>query len=328
MAVKTIFEVYDLIANPLNMAIFATDKEGTTKQIITDQDAKSYVMRKYASRKYPVLKGAPATLTDGITDFDEAFDLWVKNRQHNIDLQYQALFDYDYSPIENYDRYELSETVLDGETTYGRTDTESGTDSITYGKKNTESGKDTLDYKGSESTVRTGHEDNIKGGKETVEMKGSETDTQGGTETHEIQKSGFNSPDSYTKDTKETDTYSNRTSTKSFTGRKDETTFDNRSDVLEYHDVTDTHGFLNRSDETTYGRVDTLSGSDSTTYGKKNTQGGKDERDDTTTITSHIHGNIGVTTSTAMINELVESRMMSLAEMLLDNFINDYTSYC
>ena len=277
MAVVTKFELIDFLENGSNdLYINATDKDGVQRVVSSADNTKRYFLHKYGTRRYAVLTGMhSASVSDALTNFVEDFRAWVNNRQRNIDLQYQALFDYDYSPIDNYDRYEVETIDDDGTTTYGRRDAESGSDALQHGH----------------AIANTGTTTNAN--------SGTDTTTKSGNITNETEKAGFNSPNSYTNDTKNTETYNTVRDATAY--GKTETQTDN---THETHTGTDT---------TTYGKTTTQSGSDSTT---------KDiER------SLHAYGNIGVTTSTAMIDELIKSRMMSLADMLLDNFINDYTYF-
>jgi hypothetical protein len=276
MAVRTNFELFDVIDPTKDFSISAIDLNNNTQVIISTDNAIQYMLHKYGTRFYPVLRGGVApTLSDGKGDFYSDFRLWVLNRQHNIDRMYQALFDYDYSPIENVDRYENETTNTDNTTTYGKSTTEGGTDRTTYGK--------TLSKTGSDTDTKTGTE--------TLGMSGGET--------NEIQKAGFNSPNSYTPDTKSID---------SFQSREDRTTFNTTEGHS--HNTTDTEG-----------------GSDSVSYGKTLTDGGHDDSETDQIRSLRVHGNIGVTTNTELIESELKLRIRSLAEMLLDNFIADYTFY-
>ena len=73
--------------------------------------------------------------------------------------------------------------------------------------------------------------------------------------------------------------------------------------------------------------MNTQSGTDSTQYGHVNTQSGTDSTDHDSERTLHVHGNIGVTSNVQLLTEEETYRLQSLAELLIDNFINDYTYY-
>ena len=276
MAVRTNFELFDFITSGYDLSISATDKDGVTQTVSSTDNTKRYFLHKYGTRIYPVLTGMnSATPEMAMVNFTEDFRCWVNNRQRNIDLQYQALYDYDYSPIDNYDRHE--------------TETIEGSDTTTYGKRDTESGSDSLQHGHSVRTTDTTEEHET----------GSDTTTKSGTIITETEKAAFNTPYTYTNDSKTTEGYD------------------------DYEDSVGYGKNVTGSDI----KQETNSGTDTTTYGKINTQSGSDTLAKENERDLHAWGNIGVTTSTAMIDELIKSRMMALADMLLDNFIDDYTYY-
>ena len=302
MAVRTNYELIDILDAEKDYSITATDLEDTTQTVITSANALQYMSRKYATRFYSVLRGGtPATVTDATNDFASDFRLWITNRQHNIDKLYQSMFDYDYSPIENVDRHENEIIDATDATTYGKKDTESGSDSVTYGKKDTESGTDSTTYGKKDTQSGT---DSVTYGKKDTES-GTDTLTKGGSEVHEIEKAGFNSPSTYSNDTKDT------------------LSFTNRTEGTQYGHVNTESG----TDSTQYGHTNTQSGTDSTQYGHVNTQSGTDSTDHDSERTLHVHGNIGVTSNVQLLEEEETYRLQSLAELLIDNFINDYTYY-
>ena len=323
MAVRTNFELFDFLSGSLSgydLTITASDKDGVTQTISSTDNTKRYFLHKYGTRIYPVLTGMnSATPEMAMVNFTEDFRCWVNNRQRNIDLQYQALYDYDYSPIDNYDRHEIETIDDDGSTTYGRRDAESGSDAFQHGHSIANTGTTTKADSGSDA-FQHGHSI-ANTGTTTKADSGTDTTTKSGNIVNETEKAGFNSPNTFTNDTKNTETYNTVRDATAY--GKTETQTDN---TQEAHSGTDT---------TTYGKTETQtdntqeahSGTDTTTYGKTTTQSGTDSTTKDIERSLHAYGNIGVTTSTAMIDELIKSRMMSLADMLLDNFIDDYTYY-
>lgn len=284
MAIRSNFELIDFLSNERDLSIHAIDKDGILQNVITTENAVQYFKHKYGTRFYPVLRGVTVpTLDDALSDFADDFRLWVSNRQHNIDRQYQALFDYDYSPIENVDRYE-TET---GITNYGKTNTESGSETTTYGKT------ETVTY-GKEDT-RTISDD--------VKKTGTETQGKGGSEIHETEKAGYNSPNGYANDVKVTDSFSNRS---------DETVYNTDTATT----TSDRNVESGRDTQATTG-----------TDGITTSNTSRDSGSDSNSRTLRVHGNIGVTRSDELVGYEIDLRKLSLAEMLLDNFINDYTYY-
>lgn len=255
MAVRTNFELFDFLTNNSDFSINAKDLTNTTQTVISSANAVQYMLHKYGTRQYSILRGTSATVSDAFNDFSLDFRLWIMNRQHNIDRMYQALFDYDYSPIENVDRYENETTDKDIATEYGRKNTESGRTSVSNQENLTD----------------------------------SDVNTRSGNTVNETERAGFNEPNTYNNDTKNTETFNS--------------VKDSRAQTKQ---TTDT-GY------TDHGKVDTLSGTDTV--------------NDDTLRTLRVHGNIGVTTNTELIESELELRKISLAEMLIDNFIKDYTFY-
>ena len=333
MAVRTNYDLMDILNPTSDYSITATDLEGNTQTVISSQNALQYMNHRYPTRQYTTLRGGtPATAAEAGADFVSDYRLWIVNRQHNINRMYQALFDYDYSPIENVDRHESEIIDATDATTYGKKNTEGGSESITYGKKNTEGGSESITYgkkntEGGSDSLAHGLKETLSG-HDTFAHDSTDDLTKTGSEKHEIEKTGFNTPNTYVGDTKDTTT---------FTNRKDARTIDT-DDTTTYGKVTTNSGTdtttygrtdtLSGSDSTTFGKTDTLSGSDSTTFGKTDTLSGTDSTDHDSERTLHVHGNIGVTTNTELIESELSLRMRSLAEMLIDNFINDYTFYC
>lgn len=305
MAVKTIYELFDIIYNDifLDLAISGTDINGDDQTIITSDDAKKYIIQKYATRKYPVLLGASASLSDAKRSFQETYSLYLTNHLHGINKQMQALFDYNYSPIENVDRYETESTSGEHSTDTENTKTLDTENTVTHGKIETNSGTDTTQY---------GHILTASGS-DTIRDSGNDSLTKDGTIEREQKKAGYNAPNSYTNDTLDTESYTDYTESTAY----------------------------GKTETTTHGKTDTNSGSDSLTYGHTITNSGSDTSADSGTVTDngtetcntsserelHVHGNIGVTTNTQLINDELELRKISLAEMILDDIINSYTYY-
>lgn len=308
MAVRTNFELFDFITTGYDLSISATDINGTTQTVSSTDNTKRYFLHKYGTRFYPVLTGTnSATPEMAMVNFTEDFRCWVNNRQHNIDKLYQSMFDYEYSPIENVDRYENETINTDKVNEYGKTETLTGTDTTTYGKTDsTTYGKtDTTTYGKIDTRVID----------DTVGKTGTETLTKGGSEITTTTKAGFNSPNTYTPDTKTTKGYD------SFT---DMTTYNTSVDT----NTTDTNT-LSGSDATAQTGTDrnVSSGSDSLSKSETTRHGGEDSFSDDTIRTLRVHGNIGVTSNVDLLTQEERYRLQSLADLLLDNFIDDYTYY-
>lgn len=255
MAIRTNYELIDFITNNNDFSITAQNMSGSTQTVISSVNAVQYMLHKYGTRQYSVLRGTQATESEAFNDFSLDFRLWVMNRQHNIDKMYQALFDYDYSPIENVDRYETESINKDIDTTYGKKDTESGRTTVS-------------------------NQENISD---------SDVNTKSGSTVNETERAGFNEPNTYNSDTKNTETFNS---------------------------VKDSRAQTKQTTDSGY-----------TDHGKVLTASGSDVVNDDTLRSLRVHGNIGVTTNTELIGSEIELRKISLAEMLIDNFIKDYTFY-
>ena len=72
----------------------------------------------------------------------------------------------------------------------------------------------------------------------------------------------------------------------------------------------------------------TNGGTDTETQTGTVTDEGETRGSSTIERTLHTHGNIGVTTNNQLIEAEIEMRKLSLAEMIIDDIINEYTYYC
>ena len=124
----------------------------------------------------------------------------------------------EYSPIENYDRYE--DTTI----------TDDGSDSHTT----TYTGSEIVTKSGTETSSKTGSEINTKDGSEISTPSGSTTVTD------QNNYNGFNASSSVP--------VSDGTSTTTYTDRADTYSFEDRADTLTFDDRADTHSFEDRED--------------------------------------------------------------------------------
>lgn len=280
MARRTTYELIDFLTTGNDLSISATDLHSQTKQIISSDNTVRYYKRKYGTRQYALLSGLDSpTLTDAYNEFCLDFRMWVNNRQHNIDKLYQSMFDYDYSPIENVDRYETETINIDNVTAYDKTNTISETDTTTHNTTDT--------------TTFGKVNSNAKGGTESRKENGGIINEQ--------KKAAFNSPFDYTPDVKNQETYDDLTNLTTYN-----TTDTDTESGTESLAKTGTEDFSKSE-------TDTLSGTD--------------RQDHDTDRELRVHGNIGVTSNVDLLEQEERYRLQSLAELLLDNFINDYTFY-
>ena len=236
------------------------------------------------------------------TDFQLFGALWFNS--HNFIFKHALdVWNATYNPIENYNRYEEENTSGTRSETGARTDTHSGTDTITTGgtrsNTDTHSGTDTITTGGTKSNTDT-H---------------SGTDTVSDNVTRENEIAGFDS-NSYSDANKETETGTHGTA---------------------HGHVITTAEQTSGSEATAHGHVVTTaeetSGSEATAHGHviaTDTETGEETEN---TRESHIHGNIGVTTSQQMIEaELELANKFWIYDYIAsafesDNFITCYNSY-
>ena len=213
--------------------------------------------------------------------------LWFARNYLNFDRTMDALTA-EYDPIENYNRHEQS------------TKTPNLTD------KSTLSGKDSTAASGKDSTQASGTDTSQLSGTDTTERTYDdykETVTYGGNDEVEKQVSAFDSS-TYQHSEKTTTTRTNRDDTKEIEGSyADGTTYGKKDEF--------THG---KKDEVTYGRKD------ETTYGKVDTV----THTGTEGYSSHIHGNIGVTTSQQMIESELELRKIDIYDDIAARFEREF----
>ena len=219
---------------------------------------------------------------------------------------------YEYNPIENYNRYETGSDSGTGRTTHSGTDTT--TETTTHGGTDgrteaiTTGGKDTLDMSrrdGGTETENTTSSIELGGQDQTVG-----TDTKG----HWI--AGFDSQpsgqaDGLVKQTRDQDDATTTTDygkTEDGTGSKT-TTFGK----------TETN-----KDETTYGRTENVQ--ETKTYGETvGKTGGLTHGEQVATTNEgehelHAHGNIGVTTTQKLIREQRDIDLFNLYDIIIEDF--------
>lgn len=208
----------------------------------------------------------------------------------NIDIwnRLYATTQYDYDPIENYNRYETGSDSGTGRTTHSGTD--GRTEAITTG------GKDTTDMTrrdgGTETESATSNID--QGGQDTV----TGTDTKG----HWI--AGFDSQPSGTDDglVKQTRDQDDATTTTQY-GRTEDGTGSRTTNFGK----TETN-----KDETTYGKTENVQ--ETKTYGQQIATTNEGEHE------LHAHGNIGVTTTQTMIKQQREIEQFNLYDIIIEDF--------
>lgn len=261
-------------------------------------------------------------------------------KQLDIWNRLYATTQYDYNPIENYNRYETGSDSGTGRTTHSGTDstTETTTHGGTDGRTEaiTTGGKDTLDMSRREGGTegKTGTVGLEQGGTETenttssVELGGQ--DQTVGTDTKGHWVAGFDSQpggqdDGLVKQTRDQDDATTTTTygkTEDGTGSKT-TTFGKTEDTDTSETITFGKTETNK-DETTYGRTENVQ--ETKTYGETvNKTGGLTHGEQVATTNEgehelHAHGNIGVTTTQKLIREQREIDLFNLYDIIIEDF--------
>lgn len=208
-----------------------------------------------------------------------------------------------YNPIENYDRREDETVTGTREGTRSGSDTHSGTDTTTT--SGTSSGSD----------AHTGTDTTTTSSSSSGSDAHTGTDTLTDTVTRENEIAGFNSS-GYSDANKETESGTHATQHGETITKSEQTS---GSESLQHGET------ITKSEQN--------SGSESVAHGHVITTAGTDSEETETARESHIHGNIGVTTSQQMLESEIElankfwiyDYIASAFET--DNFITVYDSY-
>ena len=271
--------------------------------------------------------------------FKNLVGVW-SHKQIDIWNRLYATTQYEYNPIENYNRYETGSDSGTGRTTHSGTDTttETTTHGGTDGRTEAIStgGKDTLDMTRREGGTegKTGTIGMEQGGTETenttssVELGGQDQTVGADTKGHWI--AGFDSQpsgqdDGLVKQTRDQDDATTTTTygkTEDGTGTKT-TTFGKTEDTDTSETITFGKTETNK-DETTYGRTENVQ--ETKTYGETiNKSSGLTHGEQVATTNEgehelHAHGNIGVTTTQKLILEEREIVLFNLYDIIIEDF--------
>lgn len=244
--------------------------------------------------------------------FKNLLGVWSRKNRDVWNKLY-ATTQYDYNPIENYNRYETGSDNGTGRTTHSGTDTTA--DTTTHGGTDgrtetmTTGGKDTLDMTRRDGGTETENTTS------NVEQGGQDVVTGADTKGHWI--AGYDAPtptaqdDGLFKQTRDKDDVTTTTDygkTEDGTGSKT-TTFGK----------TETN-----KDETTYGKTESVQ--ESKTYGETVSKTGSMTHGEQIANMNegshelHAHGNIGVTTTQQLIKEQRAIDLFNLYDIIIEDF--------
>ncbi len=213
------------------------------------------------------------TLEDSVINNPSILQNVIVNWYNSHKYQYETLYKttlLKYEPLQNYNRTE------EVEDTTSRT----GTNDTTFGSR--------TDTSTTNNTTNTGAQDNTNTDNETTKIGTINTETNSstskkGSESNEKEVAPYDAETYYNQE-KDTLSFTNRTDTNTSA-----TTTDARTDTR-----------TNNSTEKIGARIDTTESSTSNTFGGHTDATSRNENE-TYTHTSHMYGNIGVTTSQQML---------------------------
>lgn len=217
-----------------------------------------------------------------------AIELWSRKNIYYWN-ELQKTMHYSYNPIENYDRHELTKDVFKSD------------------NKSVENGNNTVTQTGTNTTTETGSRTSVESGSKTRVESGSKTIEQTGTKTttDELTVAAFNSSSLEPRETHTvTETPNDWVTTE--TGN-DYTVTETPNDYT----VTETPNVTTENKP----NLTTIETPNLTT---KNESGGDNVRE------SYIHGNIGVKSTQAMIEEQRSIIDISLYTTIVNSFKNEF----
>lgn len=233
------------------------------------------------------------TLEDSVTNNPSILQNAIVNWYNSHKYQYETLYKttlLKYEPLQNYNRTE------EVEDTTSRT----GTNDTTFGSR--------TDTSTTNNTTNTGAQDNTNTDNETTKIGTINTETNSstskkGSESNEKEVAPYDAETYYNQE-KDTLSFTNRTDTNTST-----TTTDARTDTR-----------TNNSTEKIGARIDTTESSTSNTFGG-HTDATSQNENETYTHTSHMYGNIGVTTSQQMLESEREVAYFNFVSIVAHDII-------
>lgn len=233
------------------------------------------------------------TLEDSVKNNPSILQNVIVNWYNSHKYQYETLYKttlLKYEPLQNYNR---TEEVED-------TTSRIGTNDTTFGSR--------TDTSTTNNTTNTGAQDNTNTDNETTKIGTINTETNSstskkGSESNEKEVAPYDAETYYNQE-KDTLSFTNRTDTNTSA-----TTTDARTDTR-----------TNNSTEKIGARIDTTESSTSNTFGVHTDATSRNENE-TYTHTSHMYGNIGVTTSQQMLQSEREVAYFNFVSIVAHDII-------
>lgn len=233
------------------------------------------------------------TLEDSVINNPSILQNVIVNWYNSHKYQYETLYKttlLKYEPLQNYNRTEEVEDTTN----------KTGTDDTTFGSR--------TDTSATNNTTNIGAQDNTNTDNETTKIGSINTETNSstskkGSESNEKEVAPYDAETYYNQE-KDTLSFTNRTDTNTST-----TTTDARTDTR-----------TNNSTEKIGARIDTTESSTSNTFGGHTDATSRNENE-TYTHTSHMYGNIGVTTSQQMLESEREVAYFNFVSIVAHDII-------
>lgn len=233
------------------------------------------------------------TLEDSVINNPSILQNVIVNWYNSHKYQYETLYKttlITYEPLQNYNRTEEVEDTTN----------KTGTNDTTFGSR--------TDTSTTNNTTNIGAQDNTNTDNETTKIGTINTETNSstskkGSESNEKEVAPYDAETYYNQE-KDTLSFTNRTDTNT-----SETTTDARTDTR-----------TNNSTEKIGARIDTTESSTSNTFGGHTDAINRNENE-TYTHTSHMYGNIGVTTSQQMLQSEREVAYFNFVSIVAHDII-------
>ena len=226
----------------------------------------------------------------------------------------------EFNPLWNVDGVDEIVRTLERDGTESRAKTGTETDAKTGTETNAKTGTETDAKTGTETDAKTGTETTGYSGSELNTLSGSDSSTQTGTIMHGTQRTTTESDVFYDTE-KVTDTFNTPTTT--LYGKSETKSFNNRSDTLTLNTSdTITH---NTTNTITHGTTDTLTHATTDTLTHNTNDVLTLDTVDTERTRHERHGNIGVTTTTKLLEEFRQYADFNLLDLISKEFVNSVT---
>ena len=233
-------------------------------------------------------------------------------KQIDIWNRLYATTQYEYNPIENYNRYETGSDGGTGSTIHSGTDTTA--DTTTYG--GTDGRTEAIMHGGSDTNTRQMAEGGTEGESTTAQMAQGGQDVVTGSDTKGHWIAGFDSTASGQDDglVKQTRDQDDVTTTTAY----GKTESDNGSKTTNFGKTE------SESDTTAYGKTENVT--EQRTYGQTIQKAGNMTHGEQVATTNtgshelHAHGNIGVTTTQKLIREQRDIDLFNLYDIIIEDF--------